>query len=279
MKYGTSFTISKRTSGAENQPLRVTGVQPLTSVSKALTLLLTLRGSKESMTLSQISRALAMNKVSALRLLVTLEQFEFVERDPKQGSYKIGRRAFYVGSGFIADGKQKRVLQIMTAVAAQVNHTVTLSVLDGNFVLFVERVDGNGRVKVTVDIGSRTAAQSSAAGRVLLSGLSDAEIHQRFEDVKAGSQGRTKMEELLKRIHRVRASGYATNNEESTPGLFAIAVPVRSPSGEHVAALGAAFPAGAVKNKEQERQIARQLSSAANEIEKLEILTASQIAR
>jgi IclR helix-turn-helix domain len=56
-------------------PLR--GLQPLTSLSKGLKVLLKLREATEPLSLSEISRALRLNKVTALRLLVTLEKFRF----------------------------------------------------------------------------------------------------------------------------------------------------------------------------------------------------------
>ena len=134
------------------------GLQPLTSLSKSLKLLLTLRENSEPMSLTEISRALGLNKVTTLRILVTMEQYRFVERDLEAKRYKIGCNAFYVGSGFIAGGQHEKVLQVMKKVVQELKHTVTFSVLDRGSVLFVERVDGTERVKVTVDIGSRSAA-------------------------------------------------------------------------------------------------------------------------
>jgi hypothetical protein len=53
--------------------------------------------------------------------------------------------------------------------------------------LFIERVDGIDRVKVTVEIGSRLPAYASATGKVLLASLSDEEIKQRFGGTKFSS--------------------------------------------------------------------------------------------
>ena len=124
------FTIVKPTT-LRNSP-RTTGLQPLTSLSKALKLLLKLRDAAEPMSLTEISRTLGLNKVTALRLLVTLEKFEFVEKDLQRKQYRIGSNAFYVGSGFIAEGKQQKISQIMRTLVQELKHTVTLSVLDGS---------------------------------------------------------------------------------------------------------------------------------------------------
>jgi DNA-binding IclR family transcriptional regulator len=248
------------------------GLQPLTSLSKGLELLVRLRDSKEALSLTEISLASGLNKVTVLRLLVTLEKFRFVEKDPQSKKYRIGSNAFYVGTGFIAEGIQKKTFEIMKRLVEGLKHTITLSVLDGASVLFVERVDGTERVKVTVDTGSRVPVYSSAAGKALLAGLSDSEIVSRLKQTRltrATDSMSASVESVMAAIAKVRSCGFAVNNEESTPGLHAIAVPVKDPAGESIAALGAAFPAGFLKTKEQQQKVARTLQLAAREIGRL----------
>ncbi len=256
------------------------GTQPLASLAKGLKLLLSLRDSERPMSLTEISRDFGLNKVSALRILLTLERHGFVERDPRDKKYRVGSNAFYVGSGFIAGGKREKVLKAMANLVHELKHTITFGVLDGSSVLFVERVDGTERVKVTVDIGSRVPAFSSAAGRALLAGLSDAEIIKRLKGVKLKSLTNSQPKsliEILNLIAKVRDSGFAVNNEDSTPGLIAVAVPIKSDTGEHVAALGAAFPAGHLKSKDDQRRVAAKLKQAADTISSLGVRTSGEI--
>jgi len=259
---------------------RTTGTQPLTSLTKGLQLLVYLRDSAKPLSLTAISRGVGFNKVSALRILLTLERHRFVEKDPRDKTYKIGSNAFYVGSGFIAGSKREKILKAMANLVHDLKHTITLGVLDGPSVLFVERVDGTERVKVTVDIGSRVPAYSSAAGKALLAGLSEAEIIQRLKGdnltPRATSQPKSR-KEILTVIARVRTSGFAVNNEDSTPGLVAVAVPIKSDTGEHVAALGAAFPVGYLKNKEEQKKVAGKLQQAADQISSLGVRTSREI--
>jgi len=258
----------------------VAGPQSLTSLSKGLNVLLKLREASRPMRLTEISRALGLHKVTTLRLLVTLERLQFVERDGQDKTYKIGRSAFYVGSGFFAEGKRQKVLDVLRRVVRDCGNTATFSVLDGTWSLFVERLDGMERVKVTIDIGSRVPAFSSASGRALLAGLSDGEIDQRFRRANFARSGRApmSMRKLLADVAKVRARGYSVHDEESTPGILAIAVPVKNRAGEHFAALAMAFPAGSVKANRQ-RLVAHKLSRAAEEIAALEIADWREIAR
>ena len=46
----------------------------------------------------------------------------------------------------------------------------------------------------------------------------------------------------LASLTKIRERGFAVNNEESTKGLIAVAVPILGAVDSHLAALGAAFP-------------------------------------
>jgi IclR family pca regulon transcriptional regulator len=257
--------------------LRKSGAQPLTSLAKGLKLLLALRDCAKPMSLTEVSRCLGLNKVSALRILLTLQQHGFVEKNAQDKRYKIGSNAFYVGSGFLAGGKREKILEVMGQLVRELKHTITLGVLDGPYVLFVDRIDGTERVKVTVDIGSRVPAYSSAAGKALLAGLENAEIIKRLRSVDLRSAAKpVSLKRILTNIGKVRYERFSVNNEESTPGLIAVAVPIKNDLGEHVAALGAAYPAGILKNREEQRRVARTLQKAADEIATLGVRNARE---
>ena len=82
-------------------------------------------------------------------------------------------------------------------------------------------------------------AYSSATGRALLAGLTDKQIAERFKGIRLGrfaDQTPATLSRLLADVAKVRARGFAVNDQQSTPGLMAIAVPVKNQAGEHVAA-------------------------------------------
>jgi DNA-binding IclR family transcriptional regulator len=255
------------------------GTQPLTSLAKGLKLLLALRDSSRPVSLTELSRDLGFNKVSALRILLTLEQHRFVEKNVHDKKYQVGSNAFYVGSGFIVGGKRNKILEVMGRLVHELKHTITLGVLDGASVLFIERVDGLERVKVTVDIGSRVPAHSSAAGKALLAGLSDAEVMRCLKSIelKPLINKPVNIKNVLASLTKVRQSGFAVNNEESTKGLIAVAVPIVGAVDSHLAALGAAFPAGTLKSTDEQKAVAVQLARGAEQIGSLGIQSIREI--
>lgn len=245
--------------------------RPLSSLSKGLSLLLKLRELSRPLGLSEATRVLGFNKATTFRILVTLERYGFIERDDQQRNYKIGVNAFYVGSGYLSVEKRAKIREVMKKAVSESGHTVTMSVLDGTSALFIERLDGVSRVRVTVEIGSRVPAYASAAGKVLLANYSDEEIRERFRGRKLRRftpTTITSLNKLLSNLSTVRARGFATSNEESTKGLCALAVPVKNQKGSHIAALTVAYPVGFLSQKEQSN-LAKKLITAAEEIEKV----------
>jgi DNA-binding IclR family transcriptional regulator len=156
-------------------------------------------------------------------------------------------------------------------VLATLDHTVTMSVLDGVSVIFVERLDGTSRVRVTVEVGSRAAAYASASGKALLAEVGEIEIRRRFkgERLKRFTNTTiTSLDRLISELSTVRMRGFATSNEESTKGLCAISAPLRNHERFCVSALTVAFPSGSLTKKEQ-GVLAQKLCVAATEIEKV----------
>src|SRR5262245_29335593 len=153
----------------------------LSSLSKGLELLLKLKELGRPLGLSEAARLLGFNKATTFRLLTTLERYCFVERNDVQRNYKIGVNAFSVGAGYLNVDRRAKMRAVMRQLVSASGHTVTMSVLDGASVIFVERLDGTSRVRVTVEVGSRAAAYASASGKVLLAELGDVEVKRRFK--------------------------------------------------------------------------------------------------
>jgi DNA-binding IclR family transcriptional regulator len=85
------------------------------------------------------------------------------------------------------------------------------------------------------------------------------------------------MKNVLASLTKVRRSGFAVNNEESTKGLIAVAVPIVGAVDSHLAALGAAFPAGTLKSTDEQKAVAVQLARGAEQIGSLGIQSIREI--
>jgi IclR family pca regulon transcriptional regulator len=84
--------------------------------------------------------------------------------------------------------------------------------------------------------------------------------------VQRGPNTLTQRESLIGELHRIRVSGLAVNNEELAYGLRSIAVAVRTPEGEPVAAVNLAVHRSMVSMDDLIARLGPALRSTAEEI-------------
>ena len=135
----------------------------------------------------------------------------------------------------------------LQALSDATGFTVNLAILDGPDVVYIERCrtsrSGQRQIDLNLHVGSRLPAYCTGLGKALLAFLPE----ERFEEildqadlVARGPNTITGRVALRAEMERVRTMGLAVNNEELAYGLRSIAAPIRSSSGEVVAALNLA---------------------------------------
>jgi IclR family transcriptional regulator, pca regulon regulatory protein len=123
--------------------------------------------------------------------------------------------------------------------------TVAVGMLDGPEVLLVDRLRGSRRGQHQIDLdqapGSTLPAHCTAIGKLLLAHLPDRQQREQIAEMKLTRRTPntiTAKTALRRELQDIRERGLAAAEEELAPGLYSIAAPVRSASGETVAAVG-----------------------------------------
>lgn len=184
---------------------------------------------------------------TAFRLVSTLASEGFLERLP-DGLVRPGTAVLTLGFAALhgLDLVQTSA-EILRDLASETKQTVNLGVLSGGEVLYVVRLYGNALVTANVTVGSRLPAIVTSMGKVLLASLSAGELAGCVDDASfTGTWGPNavgSMKALRAQLVRVRADGYAVQDEELAHGLRSIAAPVRQANGEVVAAINVAVAA------------------------------------
>lgn len=194
---------------------------------------------------TEIASALAVNKSTVFRLLMTLEARGLVVQDSARGKYRVGRTAVLLAAGA---SQVRDIVAVSRPVshelAAAVGETVSVAVLDGAEVLTVEEALGGAAVTTVDRVGQRAPLHATAAGKAFLAEMTPAG----FDAVVAAglathtSATITDAAELREQLALVRKLGYATTYEEYEVGLTAVAVPVRTLGGGVIAALTISGP-------------------------------------
>jgi IclR family pca regulon transcriptional regulator len=175
------------------------------------------------LTVSEAARLTDLTPAAARRCMRTLEQIGYLSYDGKY--YRPTPRFARLADAFtLTDPLPTLAAPLLDELREQLNETASLSVLDGDQVLFIGRSEAQHLVATGLHVGSRLPATRTAAGRVLLAGLPSADADRLASEVTA-------------QVQAARDVGYALTDQEYELGLRAIAVPVLNGDGRCVAAM------------------------------------------
>jgi DNA-binding IclR family transcriptional regulator len=158
---------------------------------------------------------------------------------------------------------------VLGRLVEAVGQSAHLAVLHGREVLYVVEERAAGGPRLVTEVGVRLPAELTASGRVILAGLSTAQVRALYPDAGAlvdrhGVGPRT-LADLRRILAEVRATGHAGEDGEVTPGLASVAAAVHDHTGRPVAGMAVTFPAADL-DQAARRTIARRVSAAAGEL-------------
>ncbi|MEO5834518.1 MAG: IclR family transcriptional regulator [Nakamurella sp.] len=183
------------------------------------------------MSIGELSRRLELPKSSTANLCLALEAERLLVRH--DAGYLLGRRLVELGGAYLETidqvGEFYRSCREQPTISRM---TARAAVLDGLDVLYLARYDGAQPIRMTANIGDRFPAHCAATGKALLAEVSPAVLQERLRNVDRlvalTPRSVTDPADLLVELDTVRRRGYATDEEEVTPGVSCIAIAVPS---------------------------------------------------
>ncbi|MBV9449824.1 MAG: IclR family transcriptional regulator [Streptosporangiaceae bacterium] len=220
-------------------------VYRLQSVDHVLQLLLLFRA-RRSLRVSEVADHLGVARSTAHRLLGMLVYRQFAVQDAVTRAYRPGPRLVEIGLAAAgAFNLRARMRPYLDEIAAVTGETVSLLVLEGDSVHFVESIESQRTVRVSARPGQRVPAHATSGGKAILAALPLAEVLAIYPSerlVTATDRTLATREELLAELARVREAGFATNFEEREAGLGAVGMAVLGAGGRPAAAFAVAIP-------------------------------------
>ncbi|MFG5776315.1 IclR family transcriptional regulator [Comamonas sp. J-3] len=211
---------------------------------KGLAIIELLAHSDRALGLTEIAAALSLAKSNVHRLLQALTEARFIVRDEKSGRYMAAIKLWELGSAVLSK-LDLRVYaeQVMERLLEETRETVHLSVLDGNEVVYVHKLDSPNPVRAYTQIGGRSSAPCVATGKAMLAFRSEEVIQGVAQSLVAHTKfSIVDPAKFLQEMARIRVQGYAVNRGEWNENVYGIASPVSDASGNVVAALGLSGP-------------------------------------
>lgn len=213
------------------------------SLARALQLLQELEGGPR--TLDELAAVAEVHKTTVLRLLRTLEVDRFVIHD-EQHRYTLGSRVFELANAALAQRDVRQVARRhLEALNAATGQTVHLATLEGDEVVYVDKLDAPQGVRMYSRVGLRAPIHCTAVGKILIADRPADERGRLLASIdftRFTPRTITSAEALALELDRVRELGFAEDHEEHEAFINCVGAPIRDGSGRVVAAVSVSVP-------------------------------------
>ena len=229
----------------------VTTVEPssagfVQSLARGLLVIRAFDESRPRMTLSEVSRATGLSRAAVRRFLHTLVRMGYVSTDGR--IFSLTPRVLELGFSYLSSASLPEIAQPhLETLVSRVHESASVSVLDGDDIVYVARVPTSRIMTVSITIGTRFPAYATSMGRVLLANLPTAELESYLGRVRIehlGPRTLSGTDALREELEIVRRRGWALVDQELEAGLRSVAAPVRGAGGTVVAAANVSSHAG-----------------------------------
>lgn len=199
--------------------------------------------------LAELASRAMTSKATAHRLLNTMVDLGYVERDEDTDRYALTLKLFSLGARSIQDRSDLlwAADRVMAKLSRLTGESINLGILDNidERVVYTHKYDSHYNLSMQSVLGKRNPLHSTSLGKALLAWRDPSEIEERMSrmafEVSAPNTIRTP-DQLRESLRRARELGYAEEIEESEAGVRCLAVPIFDHLGRSIAAMSIAFP-------------------------------------
>lgn len=216
------------------------------SAERSLRLLSLLANEGRALPLADLAARLSLPKGTVHRICAQLLASGFLARGLDDRSFSVGpalrRLAFDTLNHGVVRGLRHEVL---SELMRQVGETCNFTTLDGVQVLYLDRVEAQWPLRLTLDVGSHVPLHCTASGKLFLAWKPRRErdaLIDRITLTRMTANTLTEPGALRAECDAIAKLGYSRDREEFIAGLIAVAVPVFDQAGEVRAAIAVHAP-------------------------------------
>jgi IclR family acetate operon transcriptional repressor len=194
-----------------------------------------------SATLSEIARKTALPRSTAHHILRALVEFGYLAQDGDARPYRLGPKLYRLtGGSWSKEQLAEIAMPFLDELTRRTGEGTSLAILRNGIVTVVAKRESDGPVRVVQEVGARRPIYCTAVGKALAAWLPEPELdgiiaRTLFERQTARTS--TSTAAFRQELARIRASGFAIDNEEHLVGIRCIATAVRDHAGKVCASL------------------------------------------
>jgi len=195
----------------------------------------------------EIASRLSLHKSTTHRLLAVLEESGYVERSAANGKYSLGMKLIELGTRASSRLDLCELAgPVLDRLMERTGETAHIGILSQGAVISIADSESYKTLRTPSTVGRRNPAHCSSQGKVLMAGLSPAELRAFIGAnplKKFTRRTISTLTALQREVAQVRQQGYAIDDQEFEEGLKCVGAPIRDRFGNVVAAISVAGPA------------------------------------
>ena len=213
-----------------------------TALGKGLAVLEAVAAAHGPVRLSRVADDLGLQKSSVHRILQNLVAAGWVAQDDDTGLYSATLKVWEIGAGIVeALPVRRAATPILHRLHRDTGETVSLTVLDGDDVVYLDKIVAPRPMGFTTHVGSRIPAPLTVAGRVMLAHEPDPRSTIERVAAAVGTE-RLDVPAALADVERALDQGYLVGRGRRERGIVGIASAVPGRDGRAVAGLTVSAP-------------------------------------
>jgi len=174
--------------------------------------------------------ALRLPRATVYRIAVALERLGYLRREPGSKRFMLGARLLSLALDTLIHSSTRGARHaVLQALVDEVGETCNVTVLDGNEVVYIDRVESDWPLRTHLQPGSRIPIHCGASGMMFLSAMPLAKRRRILLAAplrKYTPRTIVNPDAIQLRLRKIRAAGVAIEVEEFMQGLIGVAVPV-----------------------------------------------------
>jgi len=213
------------------------------TVLKGFTLLEVLTASERPRGVSELSREMQLTKSNVQRLLSTMLQLGYVQKDPVTSHYSATLKMWEYGQRVLSRDEIKRAASAqMRSLYKDLDETVFLCVSSGYDELYIDVIAHPNPIRMFCSVGMRVPQWKTASGKAMLAHRPLPEIEAALNLMQQATPTPVDRAAWREEFQRIRTMGYAISEGGFRPGVNGIAAPIRDSRGEVVASISLTGP-------------------------------------
>jgi len=237
-------------------------------VDRVVALLDSLGHAERPLSVRELSSAVGLPRPTIYRLLHTLTARGFLVASDSR--YAIGPRVLWLA------GRRLQQIELRAAgrphlveLARRTGETAHLAVLEQGQVVYIDKVESGGPLRMASTVGAIMPAHCTALGKAMLAFLPPTQLQEILRThglPRRTANTITDPTHLMAELAAVRARGYAIDNVENEEGIRCVGAPIVDHRGQVAGAISVSGSVATITLERARRELSSRVREAAQQI-------------